>query len=82
MTPFLVTDTPEKMRYQLSHSRTRVAIERTFGQLKRRFHILHSEVCKALFSKFRHDYMKYMNIDICQLIKLKYWNAIKKKKYR
>jgi hypothetical protein len=44
MTPFLATDTDGKMRYQDSHTKTRVTIERAFKQLKRRFHVLHSEV--------------------------------------
>ncbi|XP_060553824.1 putative nuclease HARBI1 [Ruditapes philippinarum] len=44
MTPFLATDSAGKMRYQESHTKTRVTIERAFGQLKRRFHVLHSEI--------------------------------------
>ncbi|XP_052818499.1 putative nuclease HARBI1 [Mya arenaria] len=44
MTPFMNADTPAKERYQLAHTRTRVCIERTFGRLKRRSHVLHSEI--------------------------------------
>ena len=44
MTPFLRRDTEAKERYQAAHSRTRACIERAFGRLKRRFHVLHSEV--------------------------------------
>ena len=44
MTPFLATDSVAKERYQQAKTRTRAVIERSFGRLKRRFAVLHSEV--------------------------------------
>ena len=43
LTPFSNPDTPQKHAFNLSHKKTRVLIENTFGRLKRRFHLLHSE---------------------------------------
>ncbi|XP_052787504.1 putative nuclease HARBI1 [Mya arenaria] len=44
MTPFIRVDSESKERYQQAHTRTRACIERAFGRLKRRFHVLHSEI--------------------------------------
>ncbi|XP_052815415.1 putative nuclease HARBI1 isoform X1 [Mya arenaria] len=44
MTPFIRVDSEAKERYQQAHTRTRACIERAFGRLKRRFHVLHSEI--------------------------------------
>ena len=44
MTPFQATDSVAKERYQQAQTRTRAVIERSFGILKRRFAVLHSEV--------------------------------------
>ena len=44
--PFLMTPyiNPVERRYNSSQASTGLAIERTFGVWKRRFHVLHSEV--------------------------------------
>ena len=42
MTPFSHPNTPSQVRYNNSHTRTRVTIENSFGRMKRRFSILHS----------------------------------------
>lgn len=40
MTPYPQPETEQQQRYNVLHARSRVAIERSFGQLKRRFPIL------------------------------------------
>ena len=52
MTPFINPTERHKQRYNRSHATTRCVIERAFGILKRRFHVLHSEVIIILFSQF------------------------------
>ena len=47
MTPFLNPTTQQQEQYNRTHKVTRCVIERTFGLLKRRFHILHSEIRMA-----------------------------------
>ncbi|XP_052783143.1 putative nuclease HARBI1 [Mya arenaria] len=42
MTPFIRVDCEATERYQQAHTRTKACIERAFGRLKRRFHVLHS----------------------------------------
>lgn len=47
--PFLLTPYPNPQndaqeRFNRVHAQTRSLIERAFGRLKRRFHVLHSEV--------------------------------------
>lgn len=49
MTPYLNPKTPQEERFNRAHKITRCTIERTFGVLKRRFHVLHSEVRMAPF---------------------------------
>ncbi|XP_064464165.1 putative nuclease HARBI1 [Ornithodoros turicata] len=44
MTPFLQPRDRPQANYNTSHSTTRAVVERTIGQLKRRFHCLHSEL--------------------------------------
>ncbi|MCL4152130.1 UNVERIFIED_CONTAM: hypothetical protein GTU68_046450 [Idotea baltica] len=44
LTPYANPNHPNRVRFNESHTRTRVLIENTFGRLKRRFGILHSEV--------------------------------------
>ncbi|XP_048240406.1 putative nuclease HARBI1 [Haliotis rufescens] len=44
MTPYLKPSSPEQERFNSSHKRTRSTIERAFGWLKRRFHVLHGEI--------------------------------------
>ncbi|XP_064464660.1 putative nuclease HARBI1 [Ornithodoros turicata] len=44
MTPFLQPRDRPQADYNTSHSTTRAVVERTIGQLKRRFHCLHSEL--------------------------------------
>ncbi|VDI44044.1 Hypothetical predicted protein, partial [Mytilus galloprovincialis] len=43
MTPYLNPVLDHQKKYNKCHCSTRSVIERTFGRLKRRFHILHSE---------------------------------------
>lgn len=43
LTPLSNPRTPSEISYNISHKKTRVIIEHTFGRLKRRFHLLHSE---------------------------------------
>ena len=42
LTPFLRPDTPAEVNYNWVHKRARCTIERTFGQVKRRFHCIGS----------------------------------------
>ena len=44
MTPYNNPTTASERAFNRSQRSTRVAIEQTFGRLKRRFHMLHSEV--------------------------------------
>ena len=44
MTPYQNPVLDHQKKYNKCHCSTRSVIERTFGRLKRRFHILHSEV--------------------------------------
>lgn len=44
MTPFRTPDTQGKLRYNRAHGTTRAVVERAIGQLKRRFHCLHTEL--------------------------------------
>lgn len=44
LTPYLNPQNDAQERYNRAHGQTRCQIERTFGRLKRRFHVLHSEV--------------------------------------
>lgn len=44
MTPHLQPQNQLQVRYNSSHSTTRAVVERTTGQLKHRFHCLHSEL--------------------------------------
>ncbi|VDI18679.1 Hypothetical predicted protein [Mytilus galloprovincialis] len=57
MTPYLNPVLDHQKKYNKCHCSTRSVIERTFGRLKRRFHILHSEIrmkpgkaCKILIA--------------------------------
>lgn len=43
LTPFANPSNPPQISYNSAHKKTRVIIEHTFGRLKRRFHLLHSE---------------------------------------
>lgn len=45
LTPFNNAVEAHQQRYNRCHGSTRSTIERTFGIWKRRFHVLHSEVC-------------------------------------
>ena len=47
MTPYSNPSTPAQASYNNAHCKTRVKIEQTFGQWKRRFHVLHSEIRMA-----------------------------------
>ena len=47
MTPYLNPKTRQEENFNRAHKVTRCLIERTFGLLKRRFHVLHSEVRMA-----------------------------------
>ncbi|XP_071179625.1 putative nuclease HARBI1 [Mytilus edulis] len=44
MTPYQNPVLDHQKKYNKCHCSTRSVIERTFGRLKRRFHILHSEI--------------------------------------
>ncbi|XP_062596055.1 putative nuclease HARBI1 [Saccostrea cucullata] len=44
LTPYANPQTEPEEKYNQAHARTRSEIERTFGRLKRRFHVLHSEI--------------------------------------
>ncbi|KAM7313414.1 putative nuclease HARBI1 [Ixodes scapularis] len=44
MTPFLSPSSAAEIRYNTAHTSTRSIVERTIGQLKRRFHCLHAEL--------------------------------------
>lgn len=44
LTPYNNPQNEAQEKYNQAHSKTRSQIERTFGRLKRRFHILHSEI--------------------------------------
>ncbi|KAG0417009.1 hypothetical protein HPB47_005951 [Ixodes persulcatus] len=44
MTPFFSPSSAAEVAYNASHSTTRSIVERTIGQLKRRFHCLHAEL--------------------------------------
>lgn len=46
-TPYTHPHTRSEERFNVAHKTTRCIIERTFGVLKRRFHILHSEIRMA-----------------------------------
>jgi len=65
MTPFLRRDTDAMKRYQAAHSRTRACIERAFGRLKRRFHVLHSEVYSFIVLRnwlhLQYHWLNYLN---------------------
>ena len=52
MTPFGNPIGATQRRYNRSLKSTRSIIERVIGQLKRRFHVLHSEVCKLYIHIF------------------------------
>lgn len=47
LTPYLHPSTVAQERYNSAHKRTRAQIERAFGWLKRRFHVLHGEIRMA-----------------------------------
>ncbi|XP_046579132.1 putative nuclease HARBI1 [Haliotis rubra] len=44
LTPYLRPQPGHKTNYNRSHKRTRSSVERGFGQLKRRFSVLHGEM--------------------------------------
>ncbi|XP_061193223.1 putative nuclease HARBI1 [Saccostrea echinata] len=44
LTPYLNPQNEAQERFNRAHGRTRSQIERAFGRLKRKFHVLHSEV--------------------------------------
>ncbi|XP_061170415.1 putative nuclease HARBI1 [Saccostrea echinata] len=44
LTPYANPQNEPEEKYNQAHARTRSEIERTFGRLKRRFHVLHSEI--------------------------------------
>ncbi|KAM7306572.1 uncharacterized protein ISCGN_010275 [Ixodes scapularis] len=44
MTPFFSPSSAAEVAYNASHSTTRSIVERTIGQLKRRFHCLYAEL--------------------------------------
>ncbi|XP_052762027.1 putative nuclease HARBI1 [Mya arenaria] len=47
LTPYRVSDTPVKTRFNRAHCRSRVVIERTFGRWKRRFSVMCKKVRKT-----------------------------------
>ncbi|XP_040071348.1 putative nuclease HARBI1 [Ixodes scapularis] len=47
MTPFLSPSSAAEVAYNTAHTTTRSIVERTIGQLKRRFHCLHAELRMA-----------------------------------
>lgn len=73
LTPYLRPQPGAQSRYNVAHKRTRSVVERGIGQLKRRFHVLHSEirvtppvkVCKLiLVCGMLHNICKDRNIPI------------------
>jgi hypothetical protein len=46
LTPYLNPSSASEERYNEAHTGTRNLIERVFGVWKRKFHVLHSEVCQ------------------------------------
>ena len=64
MTPFINPTERYQQRFNRSHSTTRSIIERAFGILKKRFHVLHSEVCHdEVFKHFQtsSSYWSYLS---------------------
>lgn len=47
ITPYLRPSTQAEERFNVAHKKTRTQIERAFGWLKRRFHVLHGEIRMA-----------------------------------
>ena len=47
VTPYLRPTSNAEERYNVAHKKTRAVIERAFGWLKRRFHVLHREIRMA-----------------------------------
>ena len=47
LTPYLRPSTVAQERFNIAHKRTRAQVERAFGWLKRRFHVLHGEIRMA-----------------------------------
>ena len=47
LTPYATPSSPAEEQYNTAYTKTRVAIEQTFGRWKRRFHVLHSEIRMA-----------------------------------
>ena len=47
LTPYAQSSTRSEERYNKAHKSTRNLVERSFGTLKRRFHVLHSEIRMA-----------------------------------
>ncbi|XP_046370447.2 putative nuclease HARBI1 isoform X1 [Haliotis rufescens] len=70
LTPYLRPQPGPQTRYNRAHKRTRCVVERGIGQLKRRFHVLHSEVrlnpvkvCKVVIvCAILHNICKQRNI--------------------